>query len=234
MNRLSGKNFEKMMNEAIQKDFSFYAWQSIGGVIEKCELKILSFRKDYNIIELQLASPLINNLDKVVGGDRIINLYVPSLSVSFNSDLKSITNDHKLKISIPNEYAFYERRKHERVQPTKTCYVTFELNKVTQRKNIFDISQGGIAIILPKSKRMAMDNNSEYFDLTLDILGTKIRAQAQCVGSMIIDAFRSENLPYGGYKVAFRFSKMNMEDREFIKNFISLQRMTQIPIKKVT
>ncbi len=234
MNRLSGKNFEKMMVEAIQKDFSLFAWQSLGGVIEKCELKIIHFRKDYNIMELELASPLMNNLDKVISGDRIVNLYVPALSVSFSSELKSITGDNKLKISIPNEYAFYERRKHERVQPAKTCYVSFELNKVSQRKNIFDISQGGIAIILPKSKRMAMDNCNDYFELTMDILGTKIKAEAQCVGSMIIDAYRSENLPYGGYKVAFRFSKMSLEDREFIKNFINLQRMNQVPYKKVT
>ncbi len=234
MNRISGKNFEKMMLEAIQKDYSIFAWQSLGGVIEKCELKVRIFRKEYNIIELELASPLMNNLDKVISGNRIVNIYVPALSVSFNSELKSVTSDNKLKISIPEEYAFYERRKHERVQPLKTCYVSFELNKVSQRKNIFDISQGGIAIILPKSKRMAMDNCSEYFQLTLDILGAKIKVEAQCVGSMIIDAYRSDNLPYGGYKVAFRFSKMSLEDREYIKNFISLQRLNQIPYKKAT
>lgn len=234
MNRVSGKNFEKMMIEASQNNFSFFAWQSFNGIIEKCELKIKTYKKDYNIIEFEIESKDFDNIEKVVSGNRIINIYVPGLSISFNSELKSISADKKLKISIPSEYAFYERRKHERLQPSKTCYVSFEINKVMQRKNIFDISQGGIAIILPKSKRMDLDNSADIFQLTLDILGTKIKVEAQYLGSMVIDAYRTENLPYGGYKIAFRFSKISEKDKDFIKEFINLQSQSQKLLKKAT
>ena len=39
-----GKDFDRMLVEAVQDNLSFFAWQSLGGVVDKCEMKVKAFR----------------------------------------------------------------------------------------------------------------------------------------------------------------------------------------------
>ena len=77
-----GKDFDRMIVEAVQGNFSFFAWQSLGGVVEKCELKVKAFRKDYNEIELEVKAEQVEILAKVISGDRMMNIYVCLLYTS--------------------------------------------------------------------------------------------------------------------------------------------------------
>lgn len=226
------KDFDRMIVEAVQENLSFFAWQSIGGSVEKCELKIKAYRKDYNEIELELCGGQEDKLAKVISGNRILNIYVPELSVSFSSELKSVTADKKIKLYPPESYFFYERRKHERVQPAKACYVSFEHNKMILKKSIYDFSLGGIAIILPKSDKVAIAKGKIYAVFVLEIGFRKIRAKAECVNSFSIDRFKFENLPYGGFKLAFRFTEISNDDRAFLAEFITHEILVQQSQKK--
>ncbi|MDO9181778.1 MAG: PilZ domain-containing protein [Bacteriovorax sp.] len=226
------KEFDRMIAEAVQGNLSFFAWQSIGGLIEKCEMKIKAYRKDYNEFELELCDGQDENLEKVISGNRILNIYVPELSVSFSSELKLITSDKKIKLFPPVEYTFYERRKHERVQPAKTCFVSFEHNKVIIKKSIYDFSMGGIAIILSKSDKVANTKGKIYALFVLDIGLRKIKVKAECVNSFAIDRFKFDDLPYGGHKLAFRFTEISKEDRAFIAEFITHEILLQQIQKK--
>lgn len=233
MNELKkSRDFDRMIVEAVQGGYSFFAWQSIGGIIEKCELKIKAYRKDYNEIEFELGVNQEEKLAKVVSGNRKVNIYAPEMSVSFSSEIKSITEDKKIKLYLPTDYTFYDRRKQERIEPTKTCYVTFEHNKQTYRKSIFDISLGGIAIILPKSDKVLINKGKQFGVFTLDIGLKKIKVKAECTGSFNIDRFKFDNLPYGGYKVAFRFVEISKEDKAFIAEFVTHQKILQQVTKK--
>lgn len=227
------KDFDRMIIEAVQGNFSFFAWQSIGGNVEKCELKIKAYRKDYNEIELELKNENSEDaLAKVISGNRILNIYVPELSVTFSSELKAVTADKKVKIYPPKEFTFFERRKHERLNPTKSCFVSFEHNRSVLKKSIYDISIGGIAIILPKSDKVLIQKGKLFPNLILEIGLRKMKIQAECVNSFNIDRFKLENLPYGGYKIAFRFVDMSKEDREFLTEFVTHQALIQNHMKK--
>lgn len=226
------KDFDRLMVEAVQGGYSFFAWNSVGGVVEKCGLKIKAYRKDYNEIELEMIHGEEEKLGKVVSGNRILNIYVPEISVSFSSELKTVTSDKKVKLYIPGDFSFYERRKHERVQPAKTCYVSFELNKHMVRKPIYDFSIGGIAFILPKSDKMIVSKGKAFDTFVIEIAFKKIKVKAVCVNSFTIDRFKHENLPYGGYKVAFRFTEISPEDRKFLMDFVTTEMIAQQVKKK--
>ena len=222
-----GREFERMITEAAQERISFFAWQSIGGIVEKCEFTIVAFRKDYSEIELVAKDDSEEALKKVISGNRMLNIYIPELSVSFSASLKSINADKKIRIHLPLNYSFYERRKHERVQPIKTCYASFEISKNIFKKSLFDISIGGVAIILPKSDKIVIAKGKEFTIVILDIMGRKIRAKAECVSSISIDRYKLDSLPYGGYKIAFRFKEIAAADRGALVEFVTHQILLQ-------
>ncbi|MDD4976845.1 MAG: PilZ domain-containing protein [Bacteriovorax sp.] len=226
------KSFDRMIVEAVQENMSFFAWQSIGGVVEKCELKIKAYRKDYNEIVLELCMDQEAKLARVISGNRILNIYVPELSVSFSSELKSVTEDKKVKLYPPEDYSFYERRKHERIQPLKACYVSFEHNKMMIKKSIYDFSLGGIAVILPKSDKVIITKGKIFTVFVLDIGLRKIKVKAECVNSFSIDRFKFENLPYGGFKLAFRFTEISKDDKAFLAEFLTHEMLLQLVQKK--
>lgn len=228
----TGREFERMLVEAVQDRVSFFAWNSMGGQVEKVEFKIKAFRKDYGEIELETKIENDPALSKVITGNRMLNIYVPELSVSFTAGLKTITMDKKIRIHIPTDYSFYERRKHERVQPLKTCYGSFELNRNLFKKSLFDISLGGCAIILPKSDKVVITKGKEFPLLILDILGRKLKVKAECVDAITIDRYKLDTLPYGGYKIAFRFTEISAEDREYLMEFVTHQILLQQSMKK--
>ena len=133
---------------------------------------------------------------------------------------------------MPKDYSFYERRKHERLQPLKTCFVSIEFNKAVMKKSIFDISIGGIAIILPKSDKVIVAKGKEFPLIVLEVYGKKIKAKAECVNSVAIDRFKLDSLPYGGYKIAFRFTDMSKEDKDYLVEFVTHQILLQQHVKK--
>ena len=210
-----------MIIEAVQGNYPFYAWQSIGGVVEKCRLKLKAFRKDHNEMELVLEDDSVKSLKNVVSGNRNVNVYIPELSMSFSTDLKSISADNKMKLFIPTDFQFYERRKHERVHTKKTMHATFEYNKKTDKKSVYDLSFGGFSLILTKSDGINIKKGKVLDVLTLEIDSKKIKLKAECVQTCEMDRYRAENLPYGGIKLAFRFTSISKEDRAFFTELIS-------------
>ncbi len=228
------KDFDRMIVEAVRENYTFFAWQSIGGVVEKCELKIKAYRKDYNEIELELREGQEDKLAKIISGSRILNIYVPELSVSFCSELKSAAamDNKRIKLCPPTEFLFYERRKHERVQPSKVCFVSFEHNKQMVKKPIYDFSLGGIAILLPKAERINVEKNKVFKDFIVEIGMRKMKVEAECVSTLVIDRFKLENLPYGGNKLAFRFLTISAEDKDYILEFVTHEKLMQEARKK--
>lgn len=215
------RNFEKMIVEMVQNQSSAVAWHSVNGVVTKVELLAKAFRKDYAEIEFVVKSGSGEDLQKVVGGNRILNLYIPTASISFSAPIKGISEDFRIKVTLPESYQFYERRENERVQPTKSMYATFEFQKVVYKKALFDISVGGFSIIVPRNDRLSLHKGTVLPVMTIEISGKKIKIKAECVNSFSVDRYKLDNLPYGGQKIAFKFLAMAPEDQTFINELVA-------------
>ena len=79
---------------------------------------------------------------------------------------------------------------------------------------------GGIAIVLPRSDKILVKKNKESRACVLEIGLKKIKIKAECVNSSVVDRFKVENLPYGGFKIAFRFIEMSKDDKAYFVEFI--------------
>lgn len=211
---------DKIMIEAIQNQYSVYAWKSLNGEVEKCELKIKAFRKELGEVELEIPATENKKVADIVTGSREIHFYLPDSSVSFNGKIKLTLDEKKLKIFTPTDYSFYERRKNERVSLEK-CFLVFESNKAKIRKSIFDIGMGGIALVLPRTEKIMAKKGSTFENCILEVETRKIKLTIECVGTQSIDRYKLESLPYGGNKFSFRFVNLNKEDKEFLQNLIT-------------
>lgn len=209
-----------MIIEAVQKGQSLFIWQMLNENVEKCELNIKAYRKDYNEIELELRDGQSEKLEKIISHNRILNIYIPELSLSFFCELKSTVKDRRIKLFLPLEYAFHERRKHERVRPFNTYYLNLEINKSVVKKPVHDISLGGIAIVLAKTSKVTFKKGEVFSNMVLDLGHRKIKIKAEYIGSQTMDRFKSDGFPYGGEKLVFRFVEISTEDREFLASFI--------------
>jgi hypothetical protein len=226
--------FEKKIIECIQKNYSFYTWKSLNGVVEKCELKGKAIRLDYNEIELEVRDNQNNQVEKLISGDRKVSIYIAEMAMSFQAQLKSVNPDGKLKIVIPEDFAIHERRKHERINPRKSCYVSLEIKSQLFRKAIYDISIGGFAIILPKTEKHAVtkENLNSVAILELEGVKVKIRTKVICTSFFSFDRYKYSELPYGGIKVSFSFKEISEESKNVLREFIVTELLSQNVSKK--
>ena len=216
------KEFDKKIVECIQKNYSFYAWNSLNGIIEKCELKGKAIRLEYGEIELEAREGNGKQLGSVVSGNRKISIYIPEMGISFQTPLKNISIDGKIKVVIPEEYSIHERRKHERVKLEKKCFISLEIKSQVYKKAVYDMSMGGFAIIIPKTERLAIAKDLVFPAAVLEMAGVKekIKVKVICVSSFAFDRFRFDELPYGGFKIAFCFKELNAENKRAIDEFV--------------
>ncbi len=220
MKAVSGITIDKILIEAIQNQYSLYAWKSLNGEIEKCELKIKAFRKELGEVELEIPATENRKVADIVTGTRDIRFYLPESTLSFNAKIKLTLDEKKLKIYIPTEYSFYERRKNERVSLEK-CFLIFEQNKTKMRKSVFDIGMGGIALVLPRTEKIMAKKGATFENCILEVETRKIKLMIECVGTQSIDRFKLDSLPYGGNKFSFRFVNISKEDKEFLQDLIT-------------
>jgi hypothetical protein len=225
-------DFDKMLIAAVKNDLLFFVLRSIDGNVEKCEMRIKAYRKDYNEIELELCANEEEKLTKVISGNRILNIYVPDISVSFFAELKTITVENKIKLYLPLNYIFHNRRKHERIQLEKTCYLSFEYNNIMVRRPIYDLSIGGVSIILPKSDKIRIIKGKKYDIFVMDIGIRKIKVKSECINAFSINRFKVANLPYGGFMLAFRFTEIGIKDKEYLNEYIAHEMLVRQVQKK--
>lgn len=215
------KDFDAMIGEAVREEMSFYAWKSIEGAVEKCELKVKAYRKGHNEIELEACEGQEQKLQAVIDTGQILRIFAPDLSVSFCSELKEDPEERVVLLSLPSDFSFHERRKHERIQPSKTAYAIFEHNKVQIKKIIFDLSIGGAAVIMPRTGKIYIEKGDFLEPFVVEIGARKLKIRAQCTSLVLIDRYKFEDLPYGGIKLAFRFAEIGKDDKAFLNEYVT-------------
>lgn len=222
MNKQTGKNVDRILVEVTQNNWSVFAWKSVNGVVNKCELKIKAFRKEYNEIEFEVVNKENESISDVVTGLREVNFYVPESSVSFTAVFKKTIDEFKFKVTVPTMCEYFERRKHERVK-SNNSFVIFEVNKMSYKKPMYDVSLGGFAFIIPRADKIVVKKGTVVEKCILEINNKKIPIKAECVAAVVIDRFKFDYLPYGGVKIAFRFTAISKEDKIFLAEYITTQ-----------
>jgi hypothetical protein len=225
------RDLKRILIEAITLQHSLFAWNSFNGVIEKCEMKLKAMRSDNKELEIEIAVKENKSLDDVMTGDRRFKFYLPEDSLAFEANLKVILGSKRMIVEIPGDYVFFERRRHERVTPAKTCYFSFEFKKHVYKKMLFDVSLGGVAILLPKVEKINFGDSLKFENCVLEIGARKIKVKAECVSVTFIDRYRFDYIPYGGNKVAFHFFDLAPEDKEFLVTFIATESMASKALK---
>ena len=226
----TSRDIEKILMEVTQEGFSVFAWSSLNGVIEKCEMKIKAVRKEYAEVELEIIASETKNVSDVVSGNRELNFYIPESSISFQGKLKKTIDNKKLKIVIPEECEFFERRKHERVSLNKS-FASFEINKMMVKKPLHDISIGGFAIVIPKTDRLPIKKGLVIENCLLEFEMFKMKIKVECVLAITFDRFKLENLPYGGHKLSFRFLEISKKDREVLVEAVTCAALANKKLK---
>lgn len=228
------KDFDKRIIECIQKNYSFYAWQSLNGVIEKVEMKGKAFRAEYGEIELEVREGSSNQIKNIVSGSRKLSIYVQEIAMSFQAPLKSVVENGKVKINLPEDYIIHERRKHERLKLLKKCFVMFEIKSQVYKKAVYDVSNGGFAIILPRTERLIFPKDLAIISVELEFEGIKekIKSKVICTSAFSFDRFKYKNLPYGGYKMAFCFKELEMSKKLILQEFILSELIFQSDCKQ--
>ncbi len=217
---LRDKYFDMSMSDVFQKKLPVIVWQNVDDVIFKCNIYLKSFKKDIGEFEFYVSEKDVELFRKITIGKRVISLYVPASSISFNVFIDQYIDDTKFKTSIPENYQFFNRRENERVQPTETTYVTFEYQKQTFKKYLFDISVGGLSLVIPKADRFNLEKGAMITNFVIHLENKKIKVHVECVNSFSVDRYKVDSLPYGGQKIAFKFIKIQTQDKIFINEYV--------------
>ncbi len=226
------RDFDKKIVEAITKKFPVVAWNSINSVIYKTQLTLKAYRKDYSELEFNVPEESIEEFSKLLEGGDKFRVYLPDLSIAFSLVVKQYSDPKMIKVFIPESFTFHERRNHERVKPDRLCYAYINFKNATPRVNIFDVSLGGFSVVYPKSLKVDIKEEEIYSNISLDIYGHKITGKFECVNTVSLDPHKVEALPYGGFKVAFRFVEIQSRDLDYLREFISTKIIQASSFKK--
>ncbi len=227
------RDIVKNLIEAVQNNYSVYAWSSIDGVVSKYELKTKAVRKSLEEVDFEIVPSEDVSIEKVIPADKVVKFYVPDSSLSFEARLKNILGTQRFQTYLPFEFKFYERRKHERVSPKESCTIIFEHKRQVFKKTILDLSLGGVAILIPKTEKAILGEKLDSVHCLIELGTKRIKAKIDFCSSAIIDRFQMEQCPYGGYKISFRFSSMEEKDKEILNKFIATEVIVQKISKKI-
>lgn len=115
---------------------------------------------------------------------------------SFNSD------SFLLKTKLPDRIYLKERRQDERYETQGELSLKFYTESRSRTFKIFDISKGGVSIILAKTDVFFSEEDG-LFEVTLLPYG--IDLSIELTAKLKIKPFVFESIPYAGQKLSFKF-----------------------------
>ncbi len=128
-----------------------------------------------------------------------IKCFFPRSGVYSFSSLHSFSGDSNLlKAKIPTILYAKERRGDERFDIDGQLSLKFE-----RTYKVFDISKGGISIILAKTDRFPFGPEDGLLKATLNPFGLEVKVEV--TDKLKIRPFIFEKIPYAGHKISFQF-----------------------------
>ncbi len=134
-----------------------------------------------------------------------VKCFFPNSGVYSFSKYHSFSNDSQiLKAKLPEVLFSKERRKDERFDIDGQLNLKIDFDGHSRTYKIFDISKGGVSIILAKTDHFPFDTDDGPITAVLGPYGVKMKVEI--TSKLKVKPFVFEKIPYAGHKVSFKFS----------------------------
>lgn len=144
------------------------------------------------------------NYDQIFSQSPVIKCFFPGAGVYIFSTCHSFFSDSSLfKTNFPTRMYVKERRKNERHEIDGGLSLKLVTKSISRTFKVFDISKGGVSIILSKSDHFTFEQNTL---LEAILAPFSIKLQLKQTEKLKIKPFVLENIPYAGQKISFQFS----------------------------
>ncbi len=167
----------------------------------------------FNLIKVDLESRSCwcqlkredENFSTLLGRNPEIKCFFPQSGIYIFTTLHSFKKDSQLlKIKIPKVIYSKERRGDQRFDITGELSLKILDGEVNRSYRVFDISKGGLSIILSKTDRLAFEQSDAIVEGLL--MPFSIPIQLKMTSVLKVRPFIFENIPYAGKKISFQFA----------------------------
>lgn len=229
------KNFnswaiESIINNTKKSNKSVLGWKIVGGKKVTVEVVFHIIRKFRNEIVIKaIGEQGKQKLGNLVAGSKKINFYLPDDMVLFQTDVKHVEQNGDIRIKIPTMMAQLDRRKHLRLFVEESMNIKVNFSKennghrvLTQQfeKSCFDISAGGFSFIISKSEARFFNLNDSINNIEVQIGDIKLKANCEITNILDVEPNVGNKLNYKGWKVCFRYTKINPKSIKAIDEFV--------------
>ena len=215
------KDLVKILLELQQNKFEVMAWYIFEETMIQTDLTVNTIRKDRGEIVFKASEDSFPYLKQMVSGSEKINFYIPCEGCIFSSDLKNLQNNGLLFVSLPTSHSFLERRAEERVHCDSFIWVSFESEGKKFTKKCHDIGMGGISLLFSKSEKPNINVKQLFSGMKIFWGEQEIIVASQVNGVNKIGKFESEEYPYGGSRIMFKFVSFGKDGKNRLKKLLS-------------
>lgn len=229
-NKSSWALYSILNNKQSQRS-TFICWRIIAGSKQTAEVSLKIIRKTREeIVVAALGEKNQRALMEIITGAEKINFFLPDDKVLFQSEVKSISEQGQLTVSLPREFAHIDRRDHVRLQlyDDLTSSVSFKKEMIqSQNKSIqlfekkcFDLSAGGLSFITSRLESRFFKKDDEIHIINLVVSGKTIVCAAKVVNILDVEPNERNKLNYKAHKVCLEFSMISEIDVDFINQYV--------------
>ncbi|MCB9094639.1 MAG: PilZ domain-containing protein [Halobacteriovoraceae bacterium] len=223
------KSILRTIREIQEKKKKILAWKIFGDVKITAPVRIKVIRSHRGEILLETHEDNIPLLHRILGGTQKINFYIPNGNVLFQCKLKDMNPNGSFVVYIPDMVVRQERRKSLR------CSVTDDRVKVQFAKDLargggrhdhifdkklYDISEGGLSIILTSTESKYFQNNDVIENVKLSISGKIMTVGVKLVNLIPVDPDPYNGLAYRGFRACFSFTDIDDKKKEIIEIYV--------------
>lgn len=225
----SSKVIFKLLNQAKQRESNVILWKMVTGVKVITEIQFRTIRKFNNEIEFIPAAGTEQMVKQIVGGEEVVNFYLPHESCLFRCKVKSFSDDGILVVSFPKLLAQVDRRADIRLYASDNvpARIKFQKSFYGQRiqnqafdKQIYDISAGGISFITSKMENKYFEVGDEIHNMHLCLDNHNLYLSGKILSIVEIEPDEDNGLIYKGQKICIQFENASLECKKKIGMFV--------------
>lgn len=202
------KNLVEMLTKSKLAHESILAWRIVGKEKVVAEVNIIIIRKYRSEFVFKCIGESSRKLELILSGADQVNFFSPSNGILFQTNVKSYDEDKKLVVQYPSEYVQLERRKYLRYQiknENVECFINVNDSGRKIKKNIFDISAGGISFIVTREEAKFFSPGVKVDELVFKVENDYFQLKTKVVSLNFVEPNESNKLLYPGWKVGISF-----------------------------
>lgn len=164
-----------------------------------------------------VMSQFINSL---YGGEKL-KVFLKDVGITFFTEVINCQADSgTMRVTFPEIVFFEERRKEERYRPGGLLKIFIaDQSGPILKKDIMDISKGGLSFLLSKEDRFPFKDDDEL-NFEINFGGNNVELSGRVVKILKIKPFVLENIPYGDRLVSLSFTPRNEVSLKRFQKFL--------------